>query len=68
MVANIRTSLKSWKTSAPGIALILTALGQFFQQLSSGPVDWGIIIPMILTGIGLLFAKDGDKTSKDLGM
>jgi hypothetical protein len=59
---------KSWKTSAAGIGAILSALGLLAKALSDGDMaQVGVAITGIITGIGLLMARDNDKSSEDVG-
>jgi hypothetical protein len=59
--------LKSRKTTLAGIGGIALGLGILLTALGSGEaVDWEAAVVPIVAGIGLLFAKDGDKRSVDL--
>ncbi len=53
----------NWKTSAAGIAAVLTGAGSLFQLVSTGaPIATIVTSPglaSVITGIGLIFAKDG---------
>jgi hypothetical protein len=58
---------RSWKTTAAGVGAILTAIGTL---LASGKLDGQAIataVAAILGGLGLLFARDNDKTSEQVG-
>ena len=62
----------SWKTTVAGIGMILGAIGILCGALTSKtPVDWtttgGAILAAITGGVGLLKARDNDKTSQDVG-
>lgn len=49
--------LKNWKTTVCGLATVLTGVKTFITTGSvSGAVE------TIILGLGLIFAKDGDKT------
>ena len=62
---------KSWKTSAAGIGAILVALGSALSAtFDADPVtvpDWGALVAAIIAGIGLLAARDNDKSSEEVG-
>jgi hypothetical protein len=67
----MKSLLKSWKTTAAGIAAILTAGGLVFQAVSGETVDGsalGEAFALFMTGLGLLAARDGNKTSQDHGV
>jgi len=57
---------KNWKTTGLGIAAILTAAGAALTALTDGndatAPDWGALIAAVIAGVGLIFAKDGDKS------
>lgn len=58
---------KSWKTSLAGIGSILTALGAAATSYSHGePLNFAVLIPALISGIGLLAARDNDKTSEQV--
>lgn len=63
----IRVNGKSWKTTSLGVLAILGAVvGIYFKAKGTG-LDEGSIMAAgtaILTGIGLLFSKDGDVTTE----
>jgi len=56
----------NWKTSAAGAVSLLTGVAGLIQLLSSGaPLAQIISSPAaaeIITGVGLIFAKDGNVT------
>lgn len=56
---------KNWKTSGAGIATILiaigTALGALADDNPETQVDFNLLIPALIAGVGLLFSRDGDK-------
>ena len=61
----------SWKTSAAGVAAIVVAVGGAVQLLtdnnpSTNP-DWNAVIAALMAGIGLLFSRDNDKSSEEVG-
>jgi len=58
----------SWKTTASGVGAILTSLGLLAKGLSES--DMGLVgagVTGIISGIGLLLARDNDKSSEDVG-
>ena len=63
--------MKSWKTSAAGIAAILVALGGAVQVLFDGnPAtnpDWNVTVAAVLAGVGLMTARDNKVTSESAG-
>jgi hypothetical protein len=57
-------NLSNWKTTASGVATILTAVADIVHGISSGsPVNWNVDVTAILAGLGLLFAKDASTNS-----
>ena len=64
--------LKNWQTSSGGLAGIFTAAGIILNALSDGfqSADLDVMsgqLPIIMLGISLLFARDSNKTSEDVG-
>jgi hypothetical protein len=58
----------SWKTMFSGLA----AVGVGFFEVANGfmngkPIDWALAGTSISTGIGLIFARDNNKTSEEVG-
>jgi len=57
---------KNWKTTGLGIAAILTAAGSALTALTDGNdatvPDWGALVAAVIAGVGLIFAKDSDKS------
>ena len=60
----------SWKTTGAGISAILVAAGSAIAALTDNDpttvVDWGALSAALIAGIGLIFARDNDKSSKSL--
>jgi hypothetical protein len=55
--------MKSWKTTIAGIGMILGALAKGAEALSGGTaLDLALILPLVIGGIGLMFAKDSNVT------
>jgi lysozyme family protein len=53
----------NWKTTVAGISAIFAAIGSLFA--ANGSIDWthfSTVFPAILTGLGLIFAKDMNVT------
>lgn len=62
--------LTNWKTSLGGVAAILSALTILIQGLAEGGfggVEWEAMFAALTAGIGLLAARDWDKTSEENG-
>lgn len=60
----------SWKTTGTGISAILIAVGSAIAALTDNDpattADWGALSAALVAGIGLIFARDNDKSSKTL--
>lgn len=58
----------SWKTTGAGLGAVLIAIGSALAALTDNDpatvVDWGSLSAAIVAGIGLIFARDNDKSSK----
>ncbi len=53
----------NWKTTVAGVSAIFAALGSLFA--ANGAIDWthlSTVLPAILAGLGLIFAKDSNVT------
>jgi hypothetical protein len=61
-IASRKTTLSGAGSVALGIAILLTALGS--GELGEETI--AAAVAAIVAGVGLLFAKDGDKSTKDL--
>jgi hypothetical protein len=61
----------SWKTSGAGIAAILVAVGSAITAVTDNDpttsIDVGALIAALMAGIGLIFARDNNKSSEDIG-
>ena len=59
--------MKSWKTSGAGAAAILAGAAMVLQALTGegGSLEGGIA--SIMAGVGLLVARDNDKSSGSVG-
>ncbi len=64
MKSIVKSAVSSWKTTLAGIALIVAG----HTLLVVWPEEkMGEALAMILAGSGLIFARDNDKTSEDVG-
>ena len=63
--------MKSWKTTAAGIAAIIAAIAlAISHQFDTDPAtiaDWSAVITALTAGVGLVLARDNDKTSEQAG-
>jgi hypothetical protein len=68
----LTAAVKSWKTTVTGILVAASAWIEAIQKiLDSDPAtnpDWTIVFALTLAAIGLIFSRDADKTSTDLGL
>jgi len=64
--------MRSWKTTATGLLAIViavaTALKALWDNDPSTTPDWNAVAVAIMAGIGLLLARDNDKSSEDVGI
>lgn len=64
--------MRSWKTSATGIATILaavaTAAKALFDNDPTTNPDWPLAIAAVTSGLGLIFARDANVTSEQQGL
>jgi len=59
---------KSWKTTAGGVVSILMAVCNIADGLLNGtPINWTVSIAAISAGLSLIFARDNNKTSENVG-
>jgi len=60
----------SWKTTGAGLSAILIAVGSAIKALTDNDptttIDVGALAAALMAGIGLIFARDNDKTSKQV--
>jgi len=63
--------MKSWKTTLAGIAATIAAIAlAISHQFDADPTtvaDWGAVFTVVAAGVGLLFARDNDKSSEKVG-
>jgi hypothetical protein len=64
--------MKSWKTTAAGIAAILGVIfPAIAAALDANPAtdpNWAMVIPAVITAAGLLFARDANVSSEQQGL
>lgn len=60
MTPNLSNITRNWKTSLAGLASLLTGISQVVMDTNN--LNKPDVITMIIAGLGLLFAKDGDKS------
>lgn len=53
---------KSWRTTLAGVGALLVVIGDAVRAVFDGDpatnVNWAVTVPAIITGLGLLFARD----------
>jgi len=61
--------MKSWKTTAAGVVGIVVAVGSAaLVWLKTGAMpDFAPVIAAVSAGVGLVMARDNDKTSEQVG-
>ncbi len=65
--------VKNWKTSSIGVlqfiqVLAITLIAQFDAPEAATDPNWNLVITSLIAMVGLLFARDGDKSSEDSGI
>lgn len=64
--------MKSWRTTLSGIAgilgLVCVALAAQFDADPSTVANWQLVIPSVITAVGLLFARDNRVSSEQAGI
>ena len=69
MNAIFRSAAVSWKTTLVGVLVFVEALAtNLVAALDSNPdtvADWNVVVIAATAMIGLLIAKDGDKSTED---
>jgi len=63
----LTANIKSWKTTIAGICAFILAIIEGYNALETGSPFNSTMLMEALVGVGLLAAKDGDKTSEDVG-
>ncbi len=63
--------MKSWKTTTAGIACIIAAIATVLKAMFDGDPStapaWEAVAAEVMAGVGLLSARDNDKSSEDVG-
>ena len=63
--------MKSWKTTLAGVGAILAAIGAALNaQFDADPltvVNWTMTFAAIMAGAGLIYSRDNDKSSEQVG-
>lgn len=71
MVKAIQEATTNWETSAMGVGAILTAVGAAITAMFDGNpdthVNWSLLLPAVMAGIGLIRSRDANKTSRQSG-
>lgn len=66
-----KSEMKSWKTTAAGVGGLMTTLGSILNQLFDGnPAtnpDWNLVLPILMTSLIGLFARDNGVSSEQAG-
>lgn len=62
----------AWKTKGTAIAALVTIIGPMAKLLLDGDPktnpDWNTSIPLILAALGVLFARQNNQSSEDVGI
>jgi len=65
------TGIKSWQTTSMAIMTALAVIIPAGMLLLDGDAttnpNWNVVIPALTAAVGLIFARDGNKTSEDVG-
>ena len=68
----LKNATVSWKTTVAGVLAALAMASPQLQALfDSDPTtlpDWNIIAAAVMVALGLSTARDGDKSSQDMGV
>lgn len=69
MLSVIQSATVSWKTTLVGVLVFVEALATNLQYVfDNNPetvADWNVVVIAATAMIGLLIAKDGDKSTED---
>lgn len=67
-VMHVFATFSNWRTTLMGVAAIMAALGDIFNQIATKDWDgtrFGADITGLFTGMGLLFSRDAVASEKD---
>jgi len=73
---SLKTGLKSPKTTAGAVALLVLVVLAIVRVVLAGGIEalgavdletWTVLAGGVITALSLLFARDGDKRSEDVG-
>lgn len=68
----LRAALNSWKTTTVAVLLavngILTAVMAMLDADPATNPDWNLVVSLIVAAVGMLLARDADKSSQDAGI
>jgi len=59
---NVQAFLKNWKTSIPGALSVVCASAEYFELLPPNYKQSAVAFCALMVGLGLIAAKDADKT------
>jgi lysylphosphatidylglycerol synthetase-like protein (DUF2156 family) len=63
--------MKNWKTTTAAIAAAVSAIAGAVVAITDSDPDtvanWSEVVPLVIFAVGLLFARDADKTSQSSG-
>ncbi len=68
----LKNTTTSWKTSVFGLtqwlATMSVQIGYIFDEAALGTEpDWNLVVVSTMAFLGLLTARDGDRSSEDVG-
>ena len=68
----INSILANWKTTGAALVMAVTAFIPVLKALTDGDPatipNWNLFVPELIAAIGLLFARDSNKTSTQSGL
>jgi hypothetical protein len=63
--------MKSWKTTAAGIAALLaviaTAVAAYLDGDAATTAEWGAVVTAVFVSLGFVASRDNDKSSESVG-
>jgi hypothetical protein len=68
----LRAALNSWKTTTVAFLLAANAIGSALvavldSDAATNP-DWNLVVSLVAAAVGMLLARDADKSSQDAGI